>query len=63
MRTKLRRLREIWAELGYAQRRLLEIQTGLELVTPGERARFAPHGSARPRREAEGARRGAARTS
>jgi hypothetical protein len=44
MRRKLRRLREIWAELNYAQRRLLEIRTGVPIVTPAERARFSPHG-------------------
>jgi hypothetical protein len=44
MRRKLRRLREIWAELNYAQRRLLEIRTGVPIVTPAERARFSPRG-------------------
>jgi hypothetical protein len=28
------RIRQIWAELDYAQRRLFEIQTGLRLRTP-----------------------------
>ena len=33
------RIREIWAELDYAQRRLLEIRTGLPL---GAREDFGP---------------------
>jgi hypothetical protein len=37
IRTTLRRIRAIWAELGYAQRRSLEIQTGLSLFGARER--------------------------
>ena len=44
MRSKFRRLRQVWAELDYAQRRLLEIRTGVALVSPAERAKFSPHG-------------------
>jgi hypothetical protein len=32
----IRRAREIWAELDYAQRRLLEIRTGLPLGARGD---------------------------
>jgi len=32
------RLKEIWAELDYAQRRLLEIRTGVPLLAHTERA-------------------------
>jgi hypothetical protein len=39
----IRRVREIWAELDYAQRRLLEIRTGLAL---GAREDFGPPRSA-----------------
>ena len=43
-----RRAREIWAELDYAQRRLLEIRTGLSL---GAREDFGPpRGGAIPAR-------------
>jgi hypothetical protein len=35
----VRRIREVWAELDYAQRRLLEIRTGLPL---GAREDFGP---------------------
>jgi hypothetical protein len=44
MRNRLRRLRQVWAELEYAQRRLLEIRTGVPVLTPAERAKFSPHG-------------------
>ena len=33
------RLRELSADIGYAQRRLLEIQTGVSFTTPEERRR------------------------
>jgi hypothetical protein len=32
-----RRVREVWAELDYAQRRLREIQTGAVLIKPEQR--------------------------
>ena len=32
-----RSVREVWAELDYAQRRLLEIQTGVSLIKPEQR--------------------------
>ena len=35
----VRRAREIWAEMDYAQRRLLEIRTGLDL---GAREDYGP---------------------
>ncbi len=34
----IRRLRQLWAELGYAQRRLFEIRTGISLRTAHESA-------------------------
>ncbi len=43
----IRRIREVWAELDYAQRRLLELRTGLSL---GAREDFGPpRGRAHPR--------------
>jgi hypothetical protein len=35
--TSSRRIREIWAELGYAQRLLLEIRTGIPLTSSSMR--------------------------
>jgi BMFP domain-containing protein YqiC len=34
----IRRLRQLWAELGYAQRRMFEIRTGISLRTARESA-------------------------
>ena len=36
---KIARLKRLWADLDYAQRRLLEIQTGVPFTTPEERRR------------------------
>ena len=44
MKARIRRLRQKWAELEYAQRRLLEIRTGVPIVTAAERAKYSPHG-------------------
>ena len=44
MRSTFKRFRDVWAELAYAQRRLLEIRTGVPIVSPAERAKFSPHG-------------------
>jgi hypothetical protein len=33
-------VRRLWSELDYAQRRALEIKTGVSLTTPGERPGF-----------------------
>ena len=44
MRNRLRRLRRLWAELEYAQRRLFEMRTGVTVLTPAERAKYSPHG-------------------
>jgi hypothetical protein len=32
------RVRRLWAELDYAQRRLLEIQTGIPIAAPEDRS-------------------------
>jgi hypothetical protein len=42
----IKRIRQVWAELDYAQRRLLEIRTGQTFITPAERARFGRPGRA-----------------
>jgi hypothetical protein len=44
MRRTFKRFQDIWAELEYAQRRLLEIRTGVPIVSPAERAKFSPDG-------------------
>ena len=36
---KIARLKRLWAELDYAQRRTLEINTGVPFTTPDERRR------------------------
>jgi hypothetical protein len=35
----IRRAKKLWAELDYAQRRMLEIRTGVPFTTPAERRR------------------------
>lgn len=37
VRQTIKRIRRTWSELDYAQRRLMEIRTGLELTKPDER--------------------------
>lgn len=38
-RRAIRRAKQLWKELDYAQRRVLEINTGVQLSTPEERRR------------------------
>jgi hypothetical protein len=35
----IQRAKELWSELDYAQRRMLEIRTGVPFITPEERRR------------------------
>ena len=37
----IKRITRTWSDLDYAQRRLMEIRTGLELTTPRERRELA----------------------
>lgn len=39
MSRTIARLKALWSDLDYAQRRLLEIQTGVAFTTPQERRR------------------------
>jgi hypothetical protein len=41
---KIARVKAIWAELDYAQRRLLEMRTGVPFIAPEERRRSVLRG-------------------
>ena len=39
MRSTIRRMRRVWSEIDYAQRRLLAIRTGIDITAPERRSR------------------------
>ena len=41
VRQTIKRVRRVWSELDYAQRRLFEIRTGVPVTEPDERSRPA----------------------
>ncbi len=43
LQSTIRRVREVWAELDYAQRRLVAIRTGIDITGQARRGRRAGH--------------------